>query len=493
MDVTLEVDFGEDTGQNFGTLFEATDSQGRVVAGAGFLGLYNTMFRADRRTLHAFVRPPEESETMPFERLPRYSADNGIYVGDMEGRLCALAQREERRLHFWDPKTHQWEIAPPFAGTPLRNGDGRMALGNGILTFINNQADFNGTPILTPPTEGSYHHFYYALGHLFFYHDRPAPAGSPARIYACPWKPGQGPINLEQAKVQVLTVPNETTWAFGQLPGCVLTVTNQGGVHRFDGKEWKTLRQPDGTSYQVYSMLNYADRLLLGHYPSGCLYEFDGEQVKPMENFPPRMPGVVGYAREAQSTTLYRGDLYVGVWPWGEVWRYDRNASQWLFVGRTFTRPAPTEQVGHPFEAEIKAYNAEHGTNIVFNEWGQRVTSLAVVGDSLYIGTGNKGGIAPHPGFTFLTPEVLREYGQVLRLRMPGHLTGPVKWTQGPTRFRFLIRQGRLHLFQDGHEIAATAIPPSFVAGLRGAHITWGKGVFGPLMGTLRQRTARLP
>src|SRR5690606_29007431 len=40
--VEVEIELGEDRGQNFGTLFEVTDAEGRAIAGAGFPGAYNT-------------------------------------------------------------------------------------------------------------------------------------------------------------------------------------------------------------------------------------------------------------------------------------------------------------------------------------------------------------------------------------------------------------------------------------------------------------------
>ena len=38
MQITTTIDFGQDVGQNWGSLFEARDSEGRVVMGAGFVG-----------------------------------------------------------------------------------------------------------------------------------------------------------------------------------------------------------------------------------------------------------------------------------------------------------------------------------------------------------------------------------------------------------------------------------------------------------------------
>ena len=486
--LTMEVDFGQDVGQNFGTLFEATDPQGRVVAGAGFQGLYNTVARSDRRTLQFFVRPANDAGQVTLERLPRFSEDTGVYLFDMNGRLFAQPKYVERRVMTWEPTSGRWEAAPEPANTALRGGDGSMHLGEGRLTFIQGTISYNGKPILVPPQNETFHHVYYALGHLFFFHDRAGDAkdGAFTRICACPWTPDQASADLARAIVQPLPTPHETTWAFGQIKGKVLTVSNKGGVYCFDGAAWKTLRAPDGKSYQVYSMLNYYDRLLLGQYPSGCLFEFDGEEVKPRESWPPPIPGVSRHAREAQAMALYRGDLYAGVWPWAELWRYDRNTKQWTAIGRVFTRPPVTDQVAHPFEAEIKAYNAAHGKNNVINDWGQRLTSLAVAGDTLYAGTCNKGGTPRPADYTFIDDAMLKEYGQVQRLRRPGHLCGQVRWVKGPTPFQFLVAGGQMRLAQDGRELASTRLDPSLAAGLKDAKITWGNGMFGPLEGKIR-------
>jgi hypothetical protein len=491
MRVAVTVDLGRDLGQNYGTLFEAVDEQGRVVAGGGFPGLYNTTCRNDRRSLQFYVRPPHDRSRPVPQALPRFSQDTGVYIGDINGRMYALGQQVATRVQAWDSAAGRWEVAPEYANAALRSGDGTMHLGDGELSFRNNRIEYNHQQILAAPEKESIHHVYYALGHLFFFHDRPGEAadGGFTRVCALPWVPGQNSLpNLSKAIAQPTARPHETTWAWGQAKGNVLTVTNWGSVLAFDGKAWHLLRAYDGNSYQVYSMLNYYDRLLLGHYPSGCLFKYDGETVKPKENWPPRIPGVAGYAREAQATALYRGDLYATVWPWAELWRYDRNAGQWVAIGRMFTRPPVTNKVGHPFEAEIVAYNATHRTTHVTNEWGQRATSLAVAGDTLYIGTSNKGG-SPRPAdYTFIDDAALKEYGQVLRLRLPGHLSCQVRWVKGPTTFQFVVAEGQMRVLQDGRELARSTLEPALVAGLRGAKITWGKGLFGPLAGTLLNR-----
>ena len=122
-------------------------------------------------------------------------------------------------------------------------------------------------------------------------------------------------------------MPREFIYSYGQLGDDVLAATNTGGVYRFDGREWKCLVEPiEDVSYQVYTMINYYDRLLLGQYPTGNLFEYDGREVRHLQDQPPVMPGVSDRAREAQTTAIYGGDLYVGVWPWAELWRLDGNS-----------------------------------------------------------------------------------------------------------------------------------------------------------------------
>jgi hypothetical protein len=136
----------------------------------------------------------------------------------------------------------------------------------------------------------------------------------------------------------------------------------------------------------------------------------------------------------------------------------------------------------------LRDNNATHRIKHVTNEWGQRATSLAVAGDTLYIGTSNKGG-SPRPAhYTFIDDAARKEYGQVLRLRLPGHLSCQVRWVNGPTTFQFVVAAGQMRVLQDGRDLARSTLEPTLVTGLRGAKITWGRGLFGLLAGTLLNR-----
>ena len=176
-----------------------------------------------------------------------------------------------------------------------------------------------------------------------------------------------------------LPIALEFIYAFGQWRAEVLAVSNNGRVARFDGKGWTTLRVPPvpAVSYQVYAILTYYDRLLLGQYPTGEVIEYAGKELKQLKGWPPVMPGVSPSARELQTLAIYGGDVYAGVWPWAEVWRYDRDRDKWAFTERMFHHPLPTDAVVHPYETETLRVDP------VGNLWGQRVTGLCPHGAGL--------------------------------------------------------------------------------------------------------------
>ena len=156
------------------------------------------------------------------------------------------------------------------------------------------------------------------------------------------------------------------------------------------------------------------------------------------------MPGVSGSVREAQTTAIYGGDLYVGVWPWSELWRYDAHGDEWKFVRRNFRKPPITDTMNHPYEDRVVAYNEEHGTDLVINDWGQRVTGLAPNGDAMFLSVSAKGCPVRDMRHSFLhDDEVWNQYRMVYRVRKPGSVSVPVAWTGKPTTLAFTIGEDR--------------------------------------------------
>lgn len=478
---SVEVDFGHDRGQSFGSLFEAKNADGRVVAGAGFQDVYNTRFRTGRHTLQFFVRPDKNEDRFTLERLPHPDLDCGIYLFDFAGDVYAWTSERNNSVRRWNEEGRKWVAELP-PGTPaIRGGDGIIELGSGRLVFSNNSAWYNDRKLLSEPKVGGYYNFYYADGHLFFYHRHTADNEGFTQLYACPWVPEDAEaIDLSNAVVLKTRYAHETPFAWGQYEGQVLTVSNQGGIYVFEDGEWRTILEADNkVSYQVYSALRWYDRLLLAQYPTGNVFEYRGREARRLEDWPPVMTGVSRSARECQTLAIYRGDLLAGVWPWAELWRYRRAESEWQFMDRMFTHPALTDKQTHPYETEATQLK------LVANHWGQRISGMIPHGDALFISTSSKGTSPWKESYKFLNDAQRREYGAVLKLRMPGNLAAQLQWKAGPTRLDFTFQGNRLSIEQDGRQLATTELPEDFTANVSGLKVNWSDGVFGPLAGKL--------
>ena len=487
MQISTTIDFGHDVGQNWGSLFEARDSEGRVAMGAGFTGVYNTAFRMDRFTLQFFLRD-DEAEAQ-FETLPPSTEDGGSYLFDLDGRVYSCSYHQDRTARWWDDEAGAWQVDESFGVRETVAGDGKMRVAGKIFQFKGGEAWYDGERILERPASGYFHHFYYALGYLTFFHKDDESESPYTTLYAAPWTPGNASVDLENAVTLDLKYPQETPFSIGQLGDEIVNSSNMGGVYVFDGSRWKVVRASlAGVSFQLYSMLNWYDELLIAQYPTGNLFRYDGKELRHLKDSPPVMPGVSGSAREAQTTAIYGGDLYVGVWPWSELWRYDAHENKWHFVKRMFRTPAITDEMTHPWEDRLVAYNEEHGTDLVINDWGQRVTGLTPMGDALYLSVSAKGCPVRDMRHSFLhDDEVWNQYRRVYRVRKPGSVSVPVEWTGEPTTLVFTIGAETISIAQDGRILGSAPIRPGRAeAAVKHAGIQWGQGMFGPLRAEMR-------
>jgi hypothetical protein len=380
----------------------------------------------------------------------------------------------------------KWTDQPSIGGT-----EETMRLGNGLLAFGDSGVKYNDRTILPPPDEGSYELFFYAGGHLCFYHvnRRDGPyrpyvddRDGFSKLVACPWTSDQQVVDLSQAVSLTLPVVGETTFAWGQLGGQVVTGSNIGGFYVFEDQQWRMLLEPQlDVSYQLYSTMSFHDRLLMGQYPTGRIFQYDGERIEDTAGWPPKLEGVSGSAREAQTTVIYGGDLFVGVWPWGELWRYNPDSDQWKFARRMFDHPALSDQITHP-------YDVENRDSDVKNLWGQRVTSLVTTGQNLFVSTSAK---APRgwnaEQFPFLGNNKWKSYGAVYQLTMPGHLGAATTWTAGATKFEFAVDNKAMSILQDGKLLASSPLPETKKQDLDSLkslkQIRWGAGIYGDFGG----------
>jgi len=477
--IEVVADRGNDIGQPFGSLFEVTSSDGSMTIGAGFANGYGTHFRSDRHEVTFYVRPRDLDRPIRFERLPRPNELCGTYLFSRDGDVYSTYGG----LKKWDTRGNAWVDVSGPGGTQES-----MRVANGILSFGDSTVTYEGRTILPPPGRGSYQLFFYADGVLCFYHVdkgtggyRPftSEADGFSKLYACPWKPGEAAVDLTKAAIMTLPVVGETTFAWGVREGQIVTGSNIGGFYVFQDGRWRTLLEPNlKVSYQLYSTMAFGDRLIMGQYPTGRIFSFDGMSIVDQQGWPPVPKGVSSAAREAQSTVIYGGEIFAGVWPWGELWRYRPTANEWRLVRRMFDHPETSATFVHP-------YDAENRSDAVPNQWGQRVTSLVTSGTSLYVATSAKDPcVWDEKRAPFLAPEKWKDYGATYRLTMPGHLSAPAAWTDGPTKLEFVLSGETMKVIQDGRELATgTSFGAPAAKTFEPDAVTWGKGVYGRFSG----------
>lgn len=483
MAITVSIDRGKDVGQAFGSLFECASADGSVTVGAGFQNAYNTRYRADRHAVQFFVRPTDGSRSATVEELPRPTDDlTGAYLHGRDGVVYSTYGG----LKSWNAGARRWDPATGPGGK-----EETMRVGDGTLGFGSSRVTWNGEVVLKPPAVGSYQLFFYTNGHLCFYHvnrgDKPYrpyvnDEDGFSRLFACPWKPSEGRVDLSKAIAFQLPIVGETTFAWGTLGKQIVTGSNIGGFYVFEDGKWRMILEPvQGVSFQLYSSVAFHGRLLMGQYPTGRVFEYDGAKLVDREGWPPFMNGVSRRAREAQTTVVYGGEVMVGVWPWGEVWRYNPGGRRWRPARRMFRHPELSATITHP-------YDVENRNNAPRNQWGQRVTSLIPCGPDLFISTSAK---SPQKWnaerFPFLADGRWKSYGKVYRLNMPGHLAAPTRWTRGQTTLVFTVGSREMSIRQDGRLLAKSPFDEQLAAQLSRAgefkDVQWGDGVYGEFGG----------
>jgi hypothetical protein len=303
-----------------------------------------------------------------------------------------------------------------------------------------------------------------------------------SKLYACPWTSEQSEVDLSKAIVLTLPVVGETTFAWGQFGKQIVTGSNIGGFYVLENGKWRMLLEPNiNVSYQLYSTVALNDRLLMGQYPTGRLFEYNGATITDRADWPLLLEGVTSSSREAQTTAICGGEMFVGVWPWGEVWRYNPDGGKWRFLQRMFSHPELSKEIVHPYDVE----NREH---VVSNLWGQRITSLVTSGDSLFVSTSAKAPCEWNAAtFPFLADDRWKSYGSVYRVQIPGHLGAKTEWTSGATVFEFTVSAGALTILQDGKQIGTTPISGVLAKKLsrptKLRDVQWGNGIYGRFSG----------
>ena len=237
-------------------------------------------------------------------------------------------------------------------------------------------------------------------------------------------------LQSDSAKCESISLKTGTfPYVYASKGDAVISISNYGDALLFKGGQWCRMSMlndvyscavPEAEpllkprEIQFYSSVSYQGKVLIGEWPTGRLYEFDGAKLKPSEMTPPKFAeqakDKMGY--EAQTMAEYCGDLFVGYWPKGEVWRYDHLTQKWNLFKRFFS-----EEKNESF---IPYANREPDSlDSAF--FGQRVTALVPFEDSLYVTTSNlrswkSSDVVPKT----IDPAKVSEYGTIYKVTRQG-------------------------------------------------------------------------
>lgn len=225
--------------------------------------------------------------------------------------------------------------------------------------------------------------------------------------------------------ISIRIKPETMPFTYAENAGAVFVGTSHGDALLFSLSErrWCRMEQDEEGIYacppgpllpvvtepsnQFYSSVRFDGRTLIGEYPTGQIFEFDGKRLFPSELTPPPFREGRRSGYESQSLAVYYGDLYVGYWPDGSLWRYN---GSWQEPMRLFSDP---DTALYPYHDEAEQ------AGLVFNFFGRRVSSLVPYDGYLYASTSNKGDWSRRLAIE-LPEDAERDYGVIWRIQKPG-------------------------------------------------------------------------
>ncbi|XVN42558.1 MAG: hypothetical protein RCG15_08260 [Candidatus Rickettsia vulgarisii] len=248
----------------------------------------------------------------------------------------------------------------------------------------------------------------------------------------------------------------------------------------FDGKQWNIIRKGDSSSYQIYSIGHFYDKFITGHYPTGKLLEYndnnqDFELIK-NNGFDLIKSYMNTNAREAQTLAIYGGRLFVGIWPWSELWSCSKNSCD--LVTRIIKHPNQDENLVHPYEVEALNQGVEE------NSFGQRITSMIPYGQELLISTGTKShGINILKDNKFIEDKLKSDYEAIYSLYLPGTISIPILMNnKKQISIKIKIYKNKVDILQNDTILGKMEISTDLANKLKGkTKILWGKGIFGDI------------
>jgi hypothetical protein len=471
-EIEISLELPPDIAQPFGSIFEISDHDGNLIARAFAPETSSLFHRSDGRHINFFVKGGSPELALP-RVLSRPSLDHaGSCLFILSGELFAttrarLNQADDLRVL----KNDEWQ---PATGPPGLLCDGlqfAIPVQGFPLVASHRGVEWGGVRVFVPEEgmEGKYF-YYYSGGFLIAYRYGNTKSGALSRLSMFKWVPGDPPLTVDSTLLSEV-LPIDYPLCFGALGRKIIFSMNSSKrvyAIDLDSFELRCIFEDQGSgSWQGYAMTQYFDRLLIGQYPSGQVYETDGRDVRP---FVARIPLGEAWSWEAQSFGHFHGQLLAGIWPWGQIYGYDNKS--WRLLGRCFSEPAITHS-GAPFEQESKS------SGQVSNAWGQRINTMLQFGNRLFVSTMNKSGSSSGEG---AIGEAAQQYGSVLCYPIENHLDWSFRW-RSRTTLLFRVWKDRAEIYQDGLLVASAAGEFSELRHAR--QVRWGGGIAGDCVGLL--------
>jgi hypothetical protein len=293
-----------------------------------------------------------------------------------------------------------------------------------------------------------------------------------------------GPVEESFCGRVAYKTQDEFPYAISEDPAYLTVFSNNGSVVSFEMKTRQaTFKREAGaplesdvstSSYQIYSTLAMQGETMLGGYPLTLVQSMDPRAA--VRTFSPPLPSKYAYG-EVQTLTWFKNRVLAGVWPWGQVWRFDPYTKDWSLFGRLFNYPdlgklSVSELTNEPLVKQLQS-----------NALGQRVNSFVSLGDSVYaIGSAKDNYSFDVAKKSKLPKEQLDEYGSVHRLSSTGMLsvTLPGNMTSGD-KLRIELGDAKLTVFYNGAILGTADLALKEQFCLQG--IATGSGQFGTLSG----------
>lgn len=322
----------------------------------------------------------------------------------------------EGGMHFWGDNAYAQPYSVeklPRINANFRSGFAFVSNGNLILHNLATREQFKleTDQSYTAQADRIYLNAYQTPSHFY--------TNDLQHVYAC---------SKRTELCRVIEISEGTyPFVYAESHGKVLIVTNWGDAIVFNGFGWCRMARSEADVFkcsplepmvtqpraiQLYSSVHYQGHTLLGEWPTGSVYEFDGETLAPSPTWtPPQFLSRQKLGYEAQTMAAYCDDLFVGYWPRGEIWRFDGHDQTWKYFTRLFTDPTPDQFI---------PYASREPDGLTSSFYGQRVTALVPFQDSLYATTSSLTVWTPDIKPSFMSAAQLDEYGSVYKIHKQG-------------------------------------------------------------------------